>query len=288
MVEFNLNDYIAGLEQAEEAGYPTYYSKGAKKRALNLSKYAEKGFTYLNKFFQTDQDMPLLVLDKEDWEKRLQLMYGAFNSDRGCLHFPADKRNPFTEAMQPIYQNCPDDLKKRLETVVNSNSSPFLTGLQQYFDGKIVHEMTHPLIRINRMEFGQRWITEFFCDYTNYAFLQSHKDIFNQILEVQKLMPYVLYEAAMPYAEYRRLEDFDNFWVQSPDGLRMIGSPLNLIWFYVKGMRGVIELYDAYGEDFITCVMEVDFSSNEGLIRRLESTHEGIGKWFAKWIEMNQ
>jgi hypothetical protein len=101
-------------------------------------------------------------------------------------------------------------------------------------------------------------------------------------------MPHILYEVALPYAEYQRLEDFDNFWVEETTGLRMLGSPLNLIWFYAKGMRGVIELYDVYGENFITCVIDSFVPSNHQLVERLGATHEGIGEWFKVWIEKNQ
>jgi len=288
MTKFILEEYITGLEQISDTGYMTYYSKGAKERAYSLSKYAENGFQYLNKYFKTENQMPLLVLDQEDWEKRLQVMYGAFNSDKGCLHFPADKINPFIEAMKPLYENCPEEYREKLKNIIGSDKAPFLKGLQIYFDSKVVHEMTHPSMKNMKIDFGQRWITEFFCDYVNYSFLQNQKQEYREYLEVQKLIPSILFEAALPYAEYQRLEDFDNFWEEDASGLKMLGSPLNLIWFYVKGMRGVIDLYELFGEDFISCAIESYVPTNDLLVKRIGAAHEGIGNWFKEWIKKNQ
>jgi len=287
MAESVIKRYISGLKKVE-THYPTYCSSGAEERALSLSRTAETGYAFLREFMPSDLNMPLLVLDESDWEKRLQLVYGAFNSDKGCIHFPADKETPFMRFMQPIYDNCPERLKETLESVVGSGPSPFMRGLQQYFDSKVVHELTHPLMENQNIVLGQRWITEFFCDYTNYAFLRRYRDEYKQTLQIQEVMPNIIYEGARPFAEYRRSEDFDNFWAEEPDGLRMLGTPLNLLWFYAKGMRGVIELYDAHGEDFITYVIAAYTPSNKQLVNRLESTRTGLGRWFQKWLKINQ
>jgi hypothetical protein len=198
-----------------------------------------------------------------------------------------DLETPFMSFMKPIYENCSMDIKNKLISTLGDVENPFMKGLQLYFDSKIVHELTHPLIEAQGIVFGQRWVTEFFCDYTNYAFLQKHKE-YSEMLEIQKIIPHLIYEGAMPFAEYQRLEDFDNFWVQTSEGMTLRGSPLNLLWFYMKGMRGVIELYDLYGEDFITSVLEAYSPSNKQFISRIKSTNSELAQWFNYWITKNR
>ena len=115
--------------------------------------------------------------------------------------------------------------------------------LSGFFEGKVAHELTHFFLSKEGIDFGQRWFTEFYCDYMNYAFLKQHEDSFDDALWLQEIMPHVIYEGGLSFAEYRLTSDFDNFWVETPYGLQMRGSTLNLLWFYAKGMRGVLDLY---------------------------------------------
>jgi hypothetical protein len=121
----------------------------------------------------------------------------------------------------------------------------------------------------------------------NYAFLKRHEGSFDDALWLQETMPHVIYEGGLPFAEYRLTTDFDNFWVETPNGLQMRGSTLNLLWFYAKGMRGVIDLYRVHGEGFIRYAVDAYKPSNDALVRRLEASHMGLGEWFREWLEKN-
>lgn len=274
-----VDEYVSGLERVEESGYPTYCSVGARERALRLSTMAEKGYAFLREFFQVDFEMPLLVLNQEDWKNRTQIYdYGVIYAGSGCIHFPADEDHTFLDLVQPLYDSSPEHLKQALIKLVGEET-PFKKGFGIFLDSKIVHEFTHVCLRNMNINFGLRWFNEFFCDYTNYAFLKRHESDYQFILEIQEFMPHIMYEGGLPHAKYTKSVDFENLYFDM--------GWLNCMWFYSRNMRGVIELYRVYGEDFIHHVIDAFKPSNESLVRRLEATHKGLGHMFKTWLEKN-
>lgn len=55
----------------EEIDFPTYYSPGAKERALELADIAKNSVHYLDEFFRNKVQNRLLVLSEEDLIKRI-------------------------------------------------------------------------------------------------------------------------------------------------------------------------------------------------------------------------
>lgn len=272
-------EYLKGLQKLD-ASYPTYYSANTIDRAVYLEEMADRGYRYLQEFYTTDIEMPLLVLNKQDWEKRTQEMpYGGIYSGNNCIHFPADIDHQFSTLVSDIYEKTPTHLKEQLETRIG-DENPFIIGFNIFFDGKIVHELTHVFLRSYSIDFESRWFTEFFCDYSNYAFLKRYSVDYPDLLEMQELMPSIAYEGGLPYAEYTKSGDFDRLgfgvgWV-------------NGVWFYCRGMLAILELYKQEGEGFTVDVIKAYSEQDEGLLENLDLTKQMLETWFTEWLTTRQ
>jgi hypothetical protein len=276
------NEYFSGLEKLDSGSYLTYHSAGARERAEYLSAMAGKGYSFLKEFFKQDFEMPLMVLNKEDWLKRTSIYdYGAIFAGNGCVHFPADVDHTFLDLVQPLYDSSPEQLQKRLIEMVGEET-PFRKGFGIFLDSKIVHEFTHVSLYNKGIYFGLRWFNEFFCDYTNYAFLKRYESDYRFRVKLHEFMPYIMYEGGFPHAKYQRSMDFEKFYY---DILRV--RPLNFIWFYGRNMLGVIELYRVYGEEFIRYVLDAFTPSNRLLVQKLGCRNNRVGEWFKEWLEKN-
>lgn len=98
-------------------------------------------------------------------------------------------------------------------------------------------------------------------------------------MELQEFIPNIMYEGELPHANYTRSEDFDRFYSDM--------GWLNTIWFYGRGMLGVLELYKVAGEGFISDVIEAYSPSNDALVERLSSVSDSLGLWFKEWLVKN-
>ena len=58
-------DFLKGLEHLNEIEFPTYYSPGAKERALELAEIASNCVHYLDEFYQNKVQNRLLVSTKK-------------------------------------------------------------------------------------------------------------------------------------------------------------------------------------------------------------------------------
>jgi hypothetical protein len=88
-----------------------------------------------------------------------------------------------------------------------------------------------------------------------------------------------MYEGGLPHASYTRSEDFDRLYSKM--------GWLNTVWFYGRGMLGVLELYKVEGEGFIDDVIEAYSPSNDNLVERLGSVNESVRQWFTEWLIKN-
>ncbi len=272
-------EYFNGLEKLEDGRYLTYYSTDYHERASYLAEMAEKGYKFLQEFFQTNVEIPLMVLNKDDWEKRSELPYGLINAYNNCLHFPADTENlPLVDTMQPIFDSSPEHLQQKLIHMVGEET-PFKKGFHIFFDSKIVHELTHVCLKNRGIRFGLNWFTEFFCDYTNYAFLKRYEEEYRHLLKLLELIPHIVYEGGLSYAKYTRSEDFDRLY-------HKVGVK-NVSWFYCRGLLGVFDLYKVQGEGFISDVISAYGPSNDILVERLSSVNNTLGPWFKECLTKN-
>jgi len=271
-----LEDYVSGLEKFEGEFVPVYYSYGALDRALELSSLADKSYQFLKEFFKTDIEIATLVLNLGDWEKRnKEYPYGAVFAGRGCVHFPSDIDTPFIQAVMPLYDHCPQNLKASLTSLMGYEDKAFRHACQRLIDLLMVHEMTHAFADKERVLFGQNWFSEVFPQYTEYAFLKRHEDENSRDLRIFEIVLDIFYEGGKPLIKYRSLEDFETLYF----GV----GPLNYCWYQGKFVKGVIELYGKYGESFIDRVIETFKVTEDSLVRKFDASCEGFHKWFNEW-----
>ena len=272
-----LEEYVKGLNPLKGKVVQTYYSSGARKRASELAARADSSYQFLKEFFKVDADLALLVLNSEDWSKRTSLPYGMLFSDMGAVHLTADVvvETPAIQMLSPMFDNCPESLKESLTSEVGGKEKSFTRAIGMLWDHLTVHEFTHGFQEKTRVRFGAAWLGELFADYTTYAFLKRFETKFRKDLRVTEVLARVMYEGGKPLVKHTSLEDFEKLYAR-------VGV-LNYMWYHGKFFLGVFELYERYGESFISSLIDTFKVTDELIGRKIGKSCKGFEKWFETW-----
>jgi len=274
-----LEDYVKGLNILKTKTIQTYYSSGARKRASELAAKAGSSYLFLKEFFKADADLALLVLNSRDWSRRTSFPYGVLFSEKGVIHLSADVETPAIRMLSPMFDNCPKPLRESLTLSVGRKETSFTYAVQMMFDHCVVHEFTHGFQDRTRVRFLAAWLSEFFADYTMYAFLKRFEAKFSKDLRVIEVLAKVMYEGGKPLVKYTSLEDFE----RDPLG----GGFLNYVWYHGKFLLGVFELYERYGESFIGNLIDTFKVTDEIIGQKIGKSCKGFEKWFETWKHKN-
>ena len=274
-----LEDYVKGLNPLKGKVVQTYYSSGVRKRASELAARADSSYQFLKEFFKVDADLTLLVLNSKDWSKRTSLPYGLLFSDMGAIHLAADVETPATQMLSPMFDNCPEPMKRSLISEVGRKEASFIHAIQTLWDHLTVHEFTHGFQEKTRVRFGAAWLSEFFADYTTYAFLKRSKTKFSKDLREIEVVARVMYDGGKPLVKHTSLEDFEKLYAR-------VGV-LNYVWYHGKFFLGVFELYERYGESFISNLIDTFKVTDEMIGRKIGKSCKGFEKWFETWKHEN-
>lgn len=277
-------DVYVGLEQLEEAKLPTYYSPGAKQRAKELAETAGNSIHYLKGFYQIKVQNRLLVLNQQDWTKRLEYPYGLIAGINNILWYPtARTENPVFKEMEPYYENAPDTLKQKLDELYPDQESPYLSALLRWWEVLMVHEYTHNYNRENNVSIKLNWFDELFCDYFTYAYLKRYEGTGSIDVKLFEVGSKILFVGGRGIVKHRSLNDFMELYMN-------VGAA-NYCWYHGWFNLGTMSLYDKYGESFIKKIIalyqaESGFdSTNEQLVSRLDLELEGFQDWYDEWIK---
>ena len=270
-----LEDYVKGLNPLRRKVVQTYYSSGVRNRASKLAARADSSYQFLKEFFKVDADLALLVLNSEDWSKRTSFPYGMLFSEMGAIHLTADAETPAIQMLSPMFDNCPEPLKRSLISEVGCGEASFIRAIQILWNHLMVHEFTHGFQEKARVRFGAAWLSEFFADYTTYAFLKRSKTEFSRDLRVIEVLADVMYEGGKPLVKHTSLEDFERFYAR-------VGF-LNYCWYHGKFLIGVFKLYEKYGESFISNLIDTFKVTDEIIGRKIGKSCKGFEKWFETW-----
>jgi hypothetical protein len=123
------------------------------------------------------------------------------------------------------------------------------------------------------------WLSEFFADYTMYAFLKRFEAKFSEDSRVIEVLAKVLYEGGKPLVKHTSLEDLD----RDPLG----GGFLNYVWYHGKFLLGVFDLYERYGESFIDNLIDTFKVTDEIIGQKIGKSCKGFEKWFETWKHEN-
>ena len=274
-----LEEYVKGLDALRIKVVQTYYSPGACERAYKLASMADRSYAFLKDFFKADADLALLVLNSDDWSKRTSFPYGVLYADMGAVHLTADIETPAIKSLSPMFDNCPQDLRKSLTSAVGDEEATFTRALQTLFDHLVVHEFTHGFQEKRRISFGAAWLSELFADYTTYAFLKRFEAEYKKDLRVVEIVAKTMYEGGRPLVKYTTLEDFERLYAR-------VGF-LNYAWYHGKFFMGVFELYSKYGEPFINNLIDTFEVTDESLAQRIGRSCKDFKQWFKIWGQEN-
>jgi len=276
-----LEEYVKGLDVLKIKIVPTYYSSGVRERASKLASMADRSYAFLKGFFKADADLALLVLNSDDWSKRQPTVpYGVPFTDLGAIHLAADIETPAIQALSPMFDNCPKTLKKSLTSAVSIEKAPFTKALQILFDYLVVHEFTHGFQEKRRIRFGAAWLSELFANYTTYAFLKRFETEYKKDLDICEIVLKATYEGGRPLVKHTSLEDFERLYIR-------VGF-LNYVWYHGKLFIGVFELYNKYGESFISTLIDTFKVTDDILAQRIGRSCKGFKQWFGTWRRENQ
>jgi len=275
-----LEEYVKGLDALKIKNVQTYYSPGTRERASKLASMADRSYTFLKGFFKADADLSLLVLDSDDWNKRFPTApYGLLVTDMGAIHLAAETETPAIKALSPMFDNCPEALKKSLTSAVGDEEVAFTRALQILFDHLIVHEFTHGFQEKRRIRFGAAWLSELFADYTTYAFLKRFKAEYKKDLRVVEIVAKTMYKGGRPLVKHTSLEDFERLYAR-------VGL-LNYVWYHGKFFVGVFELYSKYGESFINNLIDTFEVTDDIIAKRIGVSCKGFEQWLRTWRKEN-
>jgi len=274
-----LEEYVKGLDALKVETVEAYYSHGARERAYSLAVMADKSYSFLKGFFKAEADLVLLVLNSDDWSKRTSFPYGVLFAEYSAVHLTADVKTPAIESLSPMFDNCPEALRKSLISAMRRREAAFTGAVQVLFDNLIVHEFTHGFQEKTRVSFGAAWLSEFFADYTTYAFLKRFEKEYKKDLCVVETVAKVMYEGGKPLVKHKSLEDFERLYAR-------VGF-LNYAWYHGKFLLGVFELYEKYGEPFITNLIKAFKVTDNIIARKTGRSCKGFEKWFETWKQEN-
>ena len=273
---------LEGLVFLDGADFPTYYSRGAKTRAERLSTIAAHSVDFIREFFTAQIQTKLLILTEEDWTQRIEAPYGLICGQDNFVWYPVcTEDNPVYLAMMPYYENSPFSLSKTLAGLLPDSEAPFLTACVIWWDTYLAHEMFHNYSLADGVQIRLRWFDELFGDYINYAYLRRYAHLYPTELKVSEILFELIYQGGRLLARHTSLKDFEELYTG-------VGAA-NYAWYHGWFNMGVFELYELFGEYFISQVIEL-YKSESGfdgtgktLATRLEGVCPGFRNWYLAW-----
>ena len=276
---------FSGLTKLEGYTFPTYYSTGAKNRAIELSKIASSCHEYIKELYPVEIPLTLLVLNRTDSEKKNPgHMFELIRGYKNILWYPNLKEeNAVYKEMLPYFENGPDELKQRLRNLLPDSSNPFLTAGLNWWNTYVIHEMFHNYAPAYGVKINLSWFDELVGDYVTYAFLKRYSDQYRVELDVSEVSFSLLYKGGHSLVQYNSIADFERLYTG-------VGAA-NYCWYHAWFNVGAFELYKMYREEFINEVNELYRSesgfdsTSEQLVSRLDLELEGFKDWYDEWIK---
>lgn len=273
---------LEGLVFLDGANFPTYYSQGAKTRAERLSMIAAHSLDFIQEFFKVQIQTKLLVLNEEDMTQRIEGPYGFIWGRDNYVWYPVcEEDNPIIPPMMSYYENSSFSLRQTLAELLPDSGAPFFTACVIWWDTYLAHELFHNYSKADGVQIGLRWFDELFGDYINYAYLRRYLHLYPTELKVSEILFELIYQGGRLLACHTSLEDFEELYTG-------VGAA-NYVWYHGWFNMGVMELYELFGEHFISQVIAL-YKSESGfdvtedtLATCLEDVCPGFRDWYLVW-----
>ncbi|MGI8952464.1 MAG: hypothetical protein ACR2FN_12875 [Chitinophagaceae bacterium] len=249
-----INEHLDSLN-----GLPkTFYTDGYRIRATALQKLIKVCIDFYQSKFSAHQfNVPLYVLDSNDWKEQLFAVPYAlpdYLPENNIIIIGAEKNALAKLSGQPQ----------------TTTSESIVSG----YDYVAVHELGHYFfITLNNTRTHQKWFDEFVANYFLVAFMIEKKP--DVTIEWNKMIE----DNDKDIPEHRTLEDFEKFYDQ-------VGPP-NYDWYQKKFMKLCFLLYPQFKTKLITDIVE-NYASGGKNIDALTLMKSIASETMNKWLKEMQ
>jgi hypothetical protein len=291
-MENSFKDYLAGLNRLKMDHLLLYHSPICKREAKIIGKVTSEAYNYLQYFFEKKPEIILLVLNEDDWKKRVPHQpYGDPFVPDVRVHYGSKTPNNWKEAFSSLCSDAPINLRRKivsisgLEGITIGNALDKIFTLE-FFGATAAHEIAHPFLGQNlvlpqpiedKYAFGLDafWLAEFLPQYIMYSFLQATNI---PLCEKWFILMKSAFEGGKGKVKYTSLREMGTKYRE------MITSCIeNIYWYQAKLFVMSADLYDQHGEDFLLKALN-DLKLNERLlINQLEQSFGNLQTWLQNW-----
>lgn len=266
------------LERAQQLGLesvggrvPTYYSSGARERAIALQKILEDALVYFIDRFGVAPELALAVLNEDDWARVRALPYGVpwVSSSPHLAVLPADlDRSVIVRGFSGVKERASPATRRALQDAgVAFEQVPYrLNDLIAY------HEVGHVVASKYGLSQTQHWLDEMLATFAAYAFL---RDRYPKVARAWDALMRFNAEAYPP--EFQSLEEFEKRYDNMPQE--------TYAWFQGMFHMQLAELYEKRGVEFLNdlrqagIVAGIKYQAVSELMMRLEKVAPGFQRW---------
>jgi hypothetical protein len=267
--------YLARVQQLElhslAGTVPTYYSPGARARAVTLQAMLNEAVVYFRDRLSVEPQLRLAVLNEAHWTEVRPLPYGVpwVSSPPHVVVVPADlERSVIVRGFSTTRSRASAATRQALMTV----GVPFDTVPYRLNDFIGYHEVGHVVIEAQGLSQTQRWFNEMLATFAAYAFMRDrHPD---QARAWDALMRFNI-ETLQP--GFRSLSEFERQYADM--------SQETYGWFQGMFHLRLAEVYSARGLEFLADLRRAGLTSGAKyetpaeLAVRLEAVVAGFQRW---------
>lgn len=268
-----------------------YHSHGCRREADVLGRVADDSYAFLGEFFEVCPEITVLVLDRDDWEKRAPgVPYGNPFVPNSTIHYGVEPPGSWIEALVKLAGNAPPSTREELATLSGSESNDVEDAIQSlftldFFSATVAHEMAHPFLGENLVlpqpiehkhayKLDAFWIGEFIPQYAMHSFLQSkNRPLCKKWLTLMR----AAYEGGLDVIRHSGLREMGARYTEL---LRECVE--NIYWYQAKLFVMSDDIHQAHGEDFLKAVVE-GLRLNEALLLREMGNLVDLDTWLKEW-----
>lgn len=280
-VSFTLHaqDY-SKLDSLKQKKFIVYFSKGFEKRANTISDRVQHAMNYLEKLFNIQVQINLLVLAENDW--------ATYSSSpvMGMPHYKNSKElivaahdNDLWRSFTPPTDNLPEHLAADIKKYYRSDEGNL--SMQPFFDLLAIHELGHAFHFQAGINTQRKWMGELLANMMLHTYIEQHEP---QSLGALTVFPKMVVAAGTEGYQFTKLKDVHDKYDE-------IGKyhPKNYGWYQCRWHTSAAEMYETAGVAALLNVWNAlrnkkETLNDEELIQYLEkSKATGVVNMIRNW-----
>jgi hypothetical protein len=216
--------------------FPVYVSSGCEERGRSMAAICQQAYEFLSETLPARAKVNVLVLAPAHWSQ-----YGT-HPTYGMPHAETDQQalimagedNAFWQSMVPPLETLPQGTAEAVCAVYGRPDGTI--DLSPFFDLLSVHELAHLFHDQENVQFGRKWLQEFFANLCLHAYVATQQP--EQLPVLETFPPLVLEEISAPF-EHQSLADFERLYT----GV----GPQNYAWYQCRLHVAAKAVYSAGG-----------------------------------------